>query len=357
MKKNKGQMVDNFYTTKNVGAGSASSRKQKRKNVRGGPVSDHKIKKKSNKNNNQKQTIDLNNEIIIGLTPKKEQPKNKKTVGVDASAHPNKRKKTGKKTVSPNKPKRKTVGASPVSAHKTIKLKIIKWTTIIIIIITSVVLFMLSSIFNIKQITVSNNNQVSSQEIISLSGLKIQENMFKILNKTVEDNIKENPYIESVKVQRNLNGQVNLEITERKPTFMLQFANAFVYINNQGYMLQITEIPLELPIIIGFKTDSQNIKAGNRLAIEDLKCLENIIKIMDSAKSNSMENLITQIDITDTNNFKLLIATEGKTVQFGEVSDINIKLLRIKKIIEDQKGIEGEIYFQDKEKTVFKEKV
>ena len=140
---------------------------------------------------------------------------------------------------------------------------------------------------------------------------------------------------------------------------MLQFANAFVYINNQGYMLQITETPLELPIIIGFKTDSQNIKAGNRLAIEDLKCLENIIKIMDSAKSNSMENLITRIDITDANNFKLILESEGKIVQFGEITDVNVnvKLLKIKKIIEDRKGIAGEIYFQDKEKTVFKENV
>ena len=64
MKKNKGQMVDNFYTTKNKKAGSTSSRKQKRKNVGAGPVSAHKAKKKSNKNNAYK-TITKKSSIQI----------------------------------------------------------------------------------------------------------------------------------------------------------------------------------------------------------------------------------------------------------------------------------------------------
>ena len=37
--------------------------------------------------------------------------------------------------------------------------------------------------------------------------------------------------------------------------------------------------------------------------------------------------------------------------------DSNIKFLKVKEVIDGQKNIEGEIYFQDKEKTVFREKV
>ena len=39
------------------------------------------------------------------------------------------------------------------------------------------------------------------------------------------------------------------------------------------------------------------------------------------------------------------------------MSNVNVKLLKIEALIEQEKGIEGEIYFQDSEKTVFREEV
>ena len=259
---------------------------------------------------------------------------------------------------------RKTIVSKPKKNNnnqknlkKTKRYKIIKWTTIICLAIVTIMMFMMSSLFNIKQIIVSNNNKISSEEIINLSGLTIDTNMFKTSNNTINNNVKTNPYIESVKVKRNINGTVTLEIEERIPTYMLQFGNSYVYINNQGYMLEIKETPLELPIITGFETITEDIKEGDRLAVNDLKKLEDIIKIMESAKSNSLANIITAIDISDQSNYKLTISSERKTVQFGDMTDINIKILKIEEIIQQEKGIIGEIYFQDSEKTVFKETV
>ena len=44
-------------------------------------------------------------------------------------------------------------------------------------------------------------------------------------------------------------------------------------------------------------------------------------------------------------------------MQFGDCSNTNIKLLKVQAIIEKEKGVEGEIYFQDLEKTVFRKKI
>ena len=85
--------------------------------------------------------------------------------------------------------------------------------------------------------------------------------------------------------------------------------------------------------------------------------MEDVIKIMESAKSNSLAQIITSIDISDNKNYRLLIKSEEKNVNFGEVSNINIKVLKIKEVIKREKGIAGEIYFQDSGKTVFREKV
>ena len=236
-------------------------------------------------------------------------------------------------------------------------LKFVKLLFVILILLTAIVIFMLSSIFNIKEIKVRKNNKISTEEIINLSTLKIDNNMFKTTNKTIRNNIKTNAYIENVKIKRSINGIVTLDIIERKPTYMLKFANAYVYINNQGYMLEMSETPLELPTITGFKTPSEQIKEGNRLEIEDLKKLEDVIKIMNSVSDKTFSGTITNIDIEDSTNYKLTLTSENKIVNFGDTTNINVKLLKIEEIIEKEKGKEGEIYFQNSEKTVFREKV
>ncbi len=82
--------------------------------------------------------------------------------------------------------------------------RVIKCTSLIILSIGALTMFLLSDLFNIKQIKVVNNNKISAQEIINLSGLKIDENMFKFLKIKVTESIKTNPYVESVNVHRKL---------------------------------------------------------------------------------------------------------------------------------------------------------
>ena len=359
MKKSKGQTIDSFYINK-------KETKTKKKNNVGGRSQKKKTKGKIQNGDNK--IINLDNEIIIGLTPKREEPvkkqNNKKTKSTKSKSTSkvtknNKSKNTGAK---PKNKKIKKVGETisrPQKGNKNNKVRneIIKWMLLVLLLGTAIGLFMLSSVFNIKQIIVVNNNKVSSEEIISLSTLNPGVNMFKITNSSIESKLKVNPYIEDVKVKRNFNGTVTLDIKERVPTYMLKFANSYVYINNQGYMLEMSETPLELTMITGFATLPEEIKEGNRLTSEDLKKLEDVIKIIETAKKISMDKIITQIDITDSLNYKLTIESEGKTVQFGDCTNINIKLLKVQAVLEKEKGIEGEIYFQDLERTVFREKV
>ena len=311
----------------------------------------NKIKKEKNKTTKTQQKkqekINLDNEIIIGLTPKKEPSKNSKG---------NKKTKNIKKTKKSKKNVQKNHKEKTNKKQKS-SFKFIKWTSLFIFLILAIILFIKSPIFNIKEIKVINNNKISSEEIIKLSTLELGNNMFKYQNRTIKNGIKTNAYIENVKVKRAINGIVTLEIEERKPTYMLKFANAYVYINNQGYMLEMTQTPIEVPMIIGFETPTEEIKEGNRLCIKDLEKLEDVIKIMNSAGETALSNKITSVDITNKNNYKLIIDSENKTVQFGDTTNINVKLLKIYEILEKEKGVSGEIYFQDAERTIFKENV
>lgn len=346
MRKSKGQTIDLFYTTK-------KETKKKTKNVgvaKGRSKKNSKTKRKQDKGN---EVINLDNEIIIGLTPKNTEKKKKEPVNKN---------KTKSNTTKNNKKKTKKIktksNVKKQSKKNKVKTKIIKWIIILILLITAIALFMMSSVFNIKEIVVVNNSKVSNQEIINLSTLTTGVNMFKITNRTIKNSIKTNAYVEEVTVKRNINGIITLDIKERVPTYMLKFANSFVYINNQGYILETAEAPLELPSITGFSSTNEEITVGNRLNTEDLKKLDDVIKIVETSKNTPLANIITEIDITNSSDYKLTIASQNKTIRIGEMTNLNIKLQMSGKIFESEKEKSGEIYFQDDgKKAIFKEDV
>lgn len=115
----------------------------------------------------------------------------------------NKNVRTGSKPVHKNKSIR--TGSKPTSKKKKNKGKIIKWVSLTILTIGAIALFLLSDLFNIKEIKVIDNNKISKQMIINLSELKTNENMFKFLKIKVVESIKTNPYIETVEIHRKLN--------------------------------------------------------------------------------------------------------------------------------------------------------
>lgn len=222
-------------------------------------------------------------------------------------------------------------------------LRLVKWATLILLLIGGGIGFLLSSFFNIKKIEIVGNNKLTRDEAISLSQIEIEENTFKLSKNKIEKNIKQNAYVESVKIKRNLPSTILIEIEERVPTYMITFANAYAYINNQGYFVEISKEKLELPIITGYATKEEDIQLGERLCTEDLQKLDDILQIMKAAESNEIANIVTKINISDKQDYVLELKSEKKTVYVGDTSNLSTKMLYIKEIIEQNKKIEGEI--------------
>ena len=277
---------------------------------------------------NKDEKFNFDDEIVIGVT-KIPASKNKASKEKKNKTNKISNKKSGQSNKNKKKPKK--------------NVKILKYVFLLSLLVVAVICIMLSPIFNITEIKVNGNEIVSIEKIISLSEIKIGENIYKTNKNNITNKIKQNPYIEAVSIKRRIPSILEINIKERQATYMLEYVNNYVYINNQGYMLEIAEQKIERPIIIGIITNSENIKPGNRLVQEDLVKIEEVLKIMESATSNEIEKLITKIDISDKKNYTLYLETEGKTVRLGDISDISTKMLHIKTIIEKEAGIEGEI--------------
>jgi cell division protein FtsQ len=330
-----------------------------------------KLKEKS-KNKQKDSTFNVDNEIIIGIktlpnpeeNKKKTQKRKNEKIKNKNTTKKSKTTKTKKKTknkeeefklklgiedekVKPKKKKKKTKKLTKKQeiARKKRKafLRLVKWATLILLLIGGGIGFLLSSFFNIKKIEIVGNNKLTRDEAISLSQIEIEENTFKLSKNKIEKNIKQNAYVESVKIKRNLPSTILIEIEERVPTYMITFANAYAYINNQGYFVEISKEKLELPIITGYATKEEDIQLGERLCTEDLQKLDDILQIMKAAESNEIANIVTKINISDKQDYVLELKSEKKTVHVGDTSNLSTKMLYIKEIIEQNKKIEGEI--------------
>ena len=316
----------------------------------------NKVNKKTKSNNvsarnKNNELFDFDKEIVIGMPrisdDKEKNKKNKKT-----SVNTNKNKQNAKKKLT----KQQQIA---IKKKKAI-LKIVKVLTLIIVIIGVSIYVALSPLFNIKEINVTGNSKLSKEEIISLSELKTDENTFKVSKKNIKNKVKANAYIENVKIRRKLPDEVEIIVVERVATYMIPFANSYIYINNQGYMLEITSQKAEMPAIVGISTPEEELHEGQRLISEDLVKLGEVLQIMESANANELVDLITKIDISNRQDYILTLEKEKKAIHLGDVSNLSTKMAYVKKILNDEKGVEGEILVNTdltNKGAVFREKV
>lgn len=337
-------------TTKNLYDFDYESKKEKKIKKK---KADKKSASKAEQSGQAEKKKKYEDEIIIGVTrlPDRKEIHNKKEKKAKTTIIP-------KKIIPKSKKTKEIKNTKPNNAKP--KSKKIKVLIISILVLIAIIAAMLSPLFNIKNIQVVGNTILSSEEIISLSGIKTEENMFKVMKLKTIDRIKENAYINEVAIHKKLPNTIEIQVKERKPSFMLEYGNGYVYLSNQGYMLEISSIKKDIPTILGTTTSKENYKPGNRLNKDDLEKLGTVIKIMAVAKTHNIENLITTIDISNSDNYTLRLEQEKKTVYLGDCSYLETRMSSLMSILENEKGIEGEIFINmniNTRKPYFRESV
>lgn len=267
---------------------------------------------------------------------------NKKKIDDFKSINKGKVSKNKKNSIDEKIPAREKINAKQALNSK--KKRRVKILCGAILFVAALVLLLSSRIFDIKEINVNGISKLTKEEVISISQIPINTNIFALNKLKAKYRLLENSYIEDVYIKREYPSTISINVKEKVPTFMIQFANSYIYLNNQGYMLEVSTEALPLPTLLGIKTDLSNVKPGKRLDVEDLKKFNKLIQIMDISRNFELDTLITRIDITDTSNYTVYIDSEGKTVYLGDAVDLNTKILHLKEILNQNKGKAGEIF-------------
>lgn len=332
-------------------------------------------KKKNDKIDNQ---YNADNEIIIGVTTKPKekvrvdkkatrtntkniQKKNnkvisnkekgikntKKTVNKNTKNSINKKKDNKNSKVRVNNKKNNFVEETKEEKIKKINAKkiIISIVILLFIALGGTIYYLTTPVFNISSIEIYGNEKNSVDTYISLSKINIgTTNIFAVTENSISKNIKENPYVEDVSIERKLPNVLQIHVTERKAAYQIEHTGSYIYLDNQGYILELNEEKQELPIIKGFATTKESIQVGQRLVEEDLIKLNTIVKVMNYCKYNTIENKITNIDVTDDTKYIVKFEQDKKIVYLGDASNLSERLSMLKTILKNEKDKEIEIF-------------
>ena len=318
-----------------------------------------KLRKDTKTKKKQKQEkYNAENEIIIGVTTvnKEKRVDNKRSTRANHVNKKNNRTSQNRKRTKERLKENKKVNSKNNSRgreftkeekiKKNNKKRIIISVIISFIVLIAALIFMMTTPrFYISDIEVEGNNKNSSETYISLSKIELNNtNIFAISKNAIIKNIKENPYVDSVEIKRKLPTTIHIKITEREVAYQIKYNDNYIYLDKQGYALEINEERKDTTKILGLNSSNENINEGQRVKDEDLTKLDIILKIINYCKYNSIENTITSIDISDKSNIKLNIDNGEKTVYLGDASSLSERMLWLKTILEKEKNNKGEIF-------------
>ncbi|MGB7605611.1 MAG: FtsQ-type POTRA domain-containing protein [Lutisporaceae bacterium] len=233
--------------------------------------------------------------------------------------------------------------------------KTFKYIFYLVIIVFSIAFLLTSSLFNIKTITVTGNVRVSQQEIIRLSDLSYQQNIFRINTKDTMKSIFQNPYIKRIKINRVLPNVINIDIIERKPLVLVPYVGSYLFVDQEGIVVEINSSikDLKLPIINGLKFNT--FKLGEEIMLEDKQQLEIMVRLINEITNTGINQEISEINTADILDIKLL-TKNGIKINLGDASDIENKIPLAKAILQDlnKKKLKGTIEMGHKGNPFFK---
>lgn len=295
---------------------------------------------KSKKNKEKQEKYDADNEIVIGVTTKRVEEKKL------THTH-NKRKKSNTKIIkkSNNKNTKKDYSKENIIKRSN-KKRFLLGCFVSFLILTGGIIFLVTTPkCYITDIQVEGYNRNSEETYISLTKIELNTtNIFTITKKNIIQNIKENPYVETVQIKRKLPGTLYITVKERTAEYQVLKKEKYIYLDKQGYVLEIGDELKNKTKIVGLECNNNEVVEGQRLENSDLIKLDLILKIINQCEYNNIENEITEIDISNKISIKLNIDKGNKIVYLGDASNINERILWLKTILDKEKKNKGEIF-------------
>lgn len=196
-------------------------------------------------------------------------------------------------------------------------------------------------IFNITDITVTGNSVLTDKEIITASGIKKGNNLFRINKDKAEDLISSLGYVEDVKIKRKFFSRVEIEITESQEVAYVAFSGNYVGLSADGKILSITKSKDMRPkkaVISGFAV--KNVKKGKIIEGKNEEKTQIITELLSVLYDNKFISDTKKIDISDKEKLSIVL-TSDTSVILGDSYQLDYKIKCLDAVLKELGEIRG----------------
>lgn len=207
------------------------------------------------------------------------------------------------------------------------------------VVILAVFAVLLSPVFNIKQINITEMKKYSKEEICSMIGVRVGENLFAFSSDKAKKILCANTYVEGVKITKNFPSTINIEINERKVRGYVPYMDSYLYIDEYGRVLEIKgSFTDPLPVVTGLNFSS--FQLGEKIEAENKEAFDEVVVIAQVMTKYEMLDTVVKLDVSDTE--KITAYVNKIEVNLGNITNCDEKIRTmaavVKQIPEKDRG-------------------
>lgn len=207
-------------------------------------------------------------------------------------------------------------------------------------------IFLISPIFQIREIYVMGNAKLSEDSILAKFDVNLGSNILSFSSQSAENRIKTFARVENASIYRQFPGKIIINITERQNLAAIKIHNNYIIVDNAAMVIDVLDYaPDDLIIVNGLMFS--NFGLGAYLEIKN----ENSFQVISIISNAFLIHELSpdSIDLHDINDIQLNFG--DLTVLFGNINDLNRKTAAAIAILDyllaENNELRGFIHIQD----------
>ncbi|HLC18487.1 MAG TPA: FtsQ-type POTRA domain-containing protein [Thermodesulfobacteriota bacterium] len=179
----------------------------------------------------------------------------------------------------------------------------------------------------VRTFDVSGNVHVEDREVIMLSGIEEGQNILSFDADEAAERIKENPWVDDVKVSRGVPDTVRFEVTERRPLALVKKDDLYVMDRSGVVFKKFTVVDrVDVPVVTGL---TEEILSGDDHRLEE--GLIALLSMLDGGEGLALSH-VSEIHVDPMYGYTLYTLREGVRVELG-FGDFEKKFSAFEKVV------------------------
>lgn len=206
---------------------------------------------------------------------------------------------------------------------------------LVALLIAIVITVFFHPVFNLKDVEIIGTNRYTSDQVLSSSNLKLNENIFVQVLKNGNIDLSKLPYIKSYKYEYKLPDKIVVSVIERTPLYIAynKDVNKYYLIDGEGYILEESkpEKTSEEQVFVYGIVFSEDFDVGDKINDIDKSKLDMFLNI-----KNELKNVIASASITKVsfeNALTIITLNDKLNVVFSDDKNLKYVIAFLSEII------------------------